>query len=148
MSRPCPHFEKGGIGRAAIRAQTGRGGPGGDDPHIGEIRLSSLSPSVEVVRRAMSRRRQRGQPVRTAGGEIPVLGVPAPPSVFLKSVPIHYRACVRERFLSFHSCCFRVTCRSNNMGIAQSKKMSLKYKERRMRIWLQQDLHTIKLFVE
>ena len=115
--------------------------------------MSSLSPSVEVVRRAMSRRRQRGQPVRTAGGEIPVLGVPAPPSVFLKSVPIHYhdtksRACVRERFLSFHSCCFRVMCRSNNMGIAQSKKMSLKYKERRIRIWLQQDLHTIKLFVE
>ena len=114
--------------------------------------MSSLSPSVEVVRRAMSRRRQRGQPVRTAGGEIPVLGVPALPSVFLKSVPIHYhdtksRACVRERFLSFHSCYFRVTCRSNNMGIAQSKKMSLKYKERRIRIWLQQDLHTIKLFV-
>ena len=55
----------------------------------------------------VSRRRQRGQPVRTAGGEIPVLGVPAPPSVFLKSVPTHYhdtksRACVRERFLSYY----------------------------------------------
>ena len=39
------------LGRAAIRAQTGRGGPGGDDPHIGEIRLSSLSPSVEAVQK-------------------------------------------------------------------------------------------------
>ena len=49
MSRPRPRFEKGGIGRAAVRAQTGRGGPGGDDPHIGEIRLPSLSPSVEAA---------------------------------------------------------------------------------------------------
>lgn len=32
-------FEKGGIGRAAVRTQTGRGGPGGDDPHIGIEKL-------------------------------------------------------------------------------------------------------------
>lgn len=41
--------KRGGIGGAAFRAQTSRGWLGGDDPHIGEIRLSSLSPSVETA---------------------------------------------------------------------------------------------------
>lgn len=41
--------KRGGIGGAAFRAQTGRGWHGGDDTHIGEIRLSSLSPSVEAA---------------------------------------------------------------------------------------------------
>lgn len=45
---------------------------GGHDPYIRIMIRLSLRPSVEVAYWAMSRRRQKGQSARSAGGESPV----------------------------------------------------------------------------